>query len=141
MSERYTFLDHTADAKFRAYGKSLEEAFENSARAVISLMWDAKSIRPLQSIPIRIQGRDLGQLLLAFLEEILYLLDTRSFLLSDLNGTRIEKNEAGFTLESVFRGDTFGDGYEIFGEVKAATYGEMEIFQDKKWTIQVVVDM
>ena len=141
MSERYTLLNHTADAKFRAFGESLEEAFENSARAVTSLMWNAENIRSQQSIPIRVHGRDLEQLLLAFLEEILYLLDVRSFLLSDVNGTRIDKTEAGYTLESVFQGDTFGDGYEIFGEVKAVTYGEMEIFREHNWTVQVVVDM
>jgi SHS2 domain-containing protein len=36
--ERYRFLRHTADAKFQAFGTTLEEAFINAALATASLM-------------------------------------------------------------------------------------------------------
>jgi len=42
--ERYRFLEHTADAKFQAFGKTLEEAFSNAALATASLMWDWEEI-------------------------------------------------------------------------------------------------
>ena len=34
--ERYKFLAHTADAKFQAFGETLEEAFGNAALATAS---------------------------------------------------------------------------------------------------------
>jgi len=40
MMQKYRILPHTADAKFQAFGASLEEAFANAALATASLMWD-----------------------------------------------------------------------------------------------------
>ena len=34
----YEFLPHTADVKFLAYGKTLEEAFQNAALATFQVM-------------------------------------------------------------------------------------------------------
>mgnify|MGYP006451174011 FL=1 len=40
--KNYEFLEHTADEKFRAYGKTLEEAFINAALATAKIMTDDK---------------------------------------------------------------------------------------------------
>ena len=79
--ERFRFLEHTADAKFQAYGRTLEEAFANAALATASLMWDPGSIARKIQIPVSARGRDLEQLLVRFLGEILYLVESRFFLL------------------------------------------------------------
>ena len=52
---KYKFLEHKADAKFQAFGKSLEEAFSNAALAMTSIMTDPKKIkenltRPLSAV-------------------------------------------------------------------------------------------
>ena len=128
MSEqKFVFLDHTADAKFRAFGKTLEEAFENSAKALVSLMWDADRLKKVEKIAIHINGSDLKKLLLNFLEEILYLLDTREFLLAEAISTRISRDGSDFRLSTFFRGDRFKKDYKVFGGVKAVTYDEMKI--------------
>ncbi len=36
--KKYEFLYHIADAKFRAYGSTMEEAFENAALAMFNVM-------------------------------------------------------------------------------------------------------
>jgi SHS2 domain-containing protein len=142
MSEqKFVFLDHTADAKFRAFGKTLEEAFENSARALVSLMWDAARLKKVEKIAIHINGNDLKQLLLNYLEEILYLLNTQEFLLAEVISTRILSDDSGFRLSTVFKGDRFKKDYKIFGEVKAVTYDEMKIEEEDGWMVQVVVDL
>jgi len=68
--ERYRFLDHTADAKFQAFGSTLEEAFSNAALATASLMWDWEKIEKKVEHQFEVRGRDLKQLLCSFLEEI-----------------------------------------------------------------------
>ena len=70
--ERYRFLAHPADGKFRAFGSTLEEAFANAALAVAGLMWDWTIVEPEVEIPVALEGRDLPQLLGKFLEEVLY---------------------------------------------------------------------
>jgi len=52
--ERYRFLEHTADAKFQAFGKTLEDAFCNAALATASLMWDWEEIEQNVKHPVEI---------------------------------------------------------------------------------------
>jgi len=139
--EKFRFLEHTADAKFQAYGRTLEEAFGNAALATASLMWDPASIAGKIRVPLSARGRDLEQLLVRFLEEILYLLESRFFLLGSAEGIKIEKRAGEYALEAVFRGDTNSDAYETHGGVKAVTYNEMNISKNDGYTVQVVLDV
>lgn len=142
MSEkRYKFLKHTADAKFQAFGKSLEEAFGNAALATASLMWEWETIDNKLKCPVEIAGKDLKQLLAVFLEEILYLWDVEGFLLGKVEGLSIYYKEGSYTLRVVFLGDRNKGNYQIFGDVKAITYNEMEILEKNGFRIQVVVDI
>ena len=45
---KYKFFNKTADIKFQAYGKNLEEAFINAALAMTSIMIDYKLIKGLR---------------------------------------------------------------------------------------------
>ncbi len=139
--ERYRFLDHTADAKFQAFGNTLEEAFCNAALATASLMWDWERIEKKVELQVEVQGRDLKQLLCSFLEEIVYLLDSRSFLLGVPERVRLDKKGGLFTLKALFKGDEYSEKYEIHGDVKAITYDEMEIVEGDRFMVQVVVDI
>ena len=138
---RYRFLEHTADAKFQAYGRTLEEAFVNSALATSALMWDWRTVEKRMKHRVGIKGKDLEQLLRNFLEELLYLLDSRMFLLNSVDRLKIERKENHYLLSAEFWGDDLSDKHEIFGEVKAITYNEMEIKNNDHFMIQVVVDI
>lgn len=139
--ERYRFLAHTADAKFQAFGETLEDAFSNAALAVASLIWDWEKVEKKLEYKVDIEGHDLKQLLNKFLEEILYLLDTKNFLLRSAEKVRIEKKEREYKLEAVFKGDEYSDKYKIHGDAKAITYNEMEIKDRGRFMVQVVVDI
>ena len=139
--ERYRFLEHTADAKFQAFGETLEEAFGNAALATAFLMWDWQEIHPEVEYEVELKGKDLKQLLSNFLEEIIYLLDSRSFLLKSPENIKINKEESVYRLKALFRGDNYSEKYKIYGDVKAITYNEMEIQSNDRFMIQVVVDV
>ncbi len=139
--ERYRFLEHTADAKFQAFGETLEDAFCNAALATASLMWDWEEIEQNFEHRVEIEGKDLMQLLCGFLEEIIYLLDSQSFLLGFADHIKIEQKEKKYTLKAFFKGDNFTEKYKIYGDVKAITYNEMEIESNERFMVQVVVDM
>ena len=138
--EKFEFTGkRIADAEFRAYGKSLEEAFKNAALAMCSIMFDYKKVKPALKKEISVEGTDLQSLLYNFLEEILFLLDTENFLLHEIEDLKI-KNEKNLT--AVLVGDSAIENYEIFGEVKAVTYNDMKIEkQDSVYVVQVVVDI
>lgn len=139
--EKYRFFHHTADAKFQAYGRTLEEAFAHAALAVASLMWDWKKVAKNVTLSIVVGGRDLEQLLVSFLEEIVYLLEIQGFLLGGVENVILEQNKEGWTLRAVFAGDKNMEGYEIFGDVKAITYNEIEVRDRVPFMVQVVADI
>jgi SHS2 domain-containing protein len=153
LMERYCFLAHTADGKFRAFGATLEEAFANAALATASLMWDWSAVDRPAEIAVDIVGRDAEQVLVKFLNEILYLFETRHFLLAVADGLKIGPagNKAaaangsgeGLRLTAVLRGDFLSDRYGLHGDIKAVTYNDMKIEAGEAggFVVQVVVDL
>jgi SHS2 domain-containing protein len=141
--ERYRILPHTADGKFQAFGATLEEAFGNAALATASLMWDWAAVESRTSYVVRVKARNRKQLLVKFLGEVIYLFETRRFLLAGVTGLTIDEEEGSSRIEAVFHGDALSGRYEVFGGVKAVTYNEMKITDTdgSPFTLQVVVDM
>ncbi|MFC1686135.1 archease [Nanoarchaeota archaeon] len=140
--EGYEFLEHTADVKFRAYGKTLEEAFKNSAYALADTITDHKKVLEKTEKKIVIESGDKKALLYDFLEEFLVLVDTEEFLLSKIKDLRISEGENEWKLIAKVIGDKVDDKYEIGTHIKAVTYQQMEIKQSReRYTIQVVLDI
>ncbi|MEK6820605.1 MAG: archease, partial [Nanoarchaeota archaeon] len=76
---KFKFLEHTADMKFQAFGKSLEEAFVNSALAMKEAISGKIRVKSRIKKKIMVKGKDKESLLYNFLEEILFLLDSEGF--------------------------------------------------------------
>jgi SHS2 domain-containing protein len=139
--ERYRILPHTADGKFQAFGATLEEAFGNAALATASLMWDWTAVETKVRHFVHVKGFDREQLLVKFLGEVLYLFETRQFLLGKVDGLRIRPHFEGFSLEAVLAGETVAPRHELHGDIKAVTYHDLKIEACDGFTVQVVVDM
>jgi len=131
---KYKFLEHTADVKFQAFGKTLEEAFSNSALALTKVMTDNKVKEKIQK-KIKIKGNDKKSLLYNFLEEFLFLIDTKNFILSKVKNIKISNNNLIATLI----GDNLKN-YEIKTHIKAVTYNDM-LVEEKPFKVQVVLDI
>ncbi|MDP6139377.1 MAG: archease [Candidatus Woesearchaeota archaeon] len=138
--QKYKFLEHTADTKFQAYGNNMGEAFSNAALAMFSVITDTKKIKKKIKKEIKVKGTDLKSLLYNFLEELLFLLDTNSFLLNKIEKISIKKMKGKYSLNATVVGDK-ADNYETSGDIKAVTYNEMEIKENDKVMVQVVLDL
>jgi SHS2 domain-containing protein len=139
--ERYRILPHTADGKFQAYGKTLEEAFGNAALALASLMWNWSTVTPKIRHFVHVTGIDREQLLVKYLGEVVFLFGTKQFLLGKVDGLRIRPQFEGFSLEAVLAGETLLPSHELYGDVKAVTYHDLKIEEYGGFSVQVVVDM
>jgi len=134
----YKYLPHTADTKFQAYGKTLEEAFINSAYAMTDVITDHTKIKPTTEKSFEVESENKEALLYDFLEQFLILLDSESFLLSKIKELKIKNNK----LTAKVTGDTHPENYEIETHIKAVTYQEMFIKKEKdQYVIQVIVDI
>ncbi len=133
---RYKFFPHTADAKFQAYGKNLDEAFANAAIAMFAIMTETDKVDKKIKKKITAKGEDLKSLLYDFLEKLIVLLD-EGFLLNSVK-VKISDNKAA--AEAV--GDMISEKYDVHSEVKAVTYNDMVIEEKNgKAMVQVVVDL
>ena len=136
--EKFKFLEHTADIKFQAFGKNIEESFENSALAMFNSMFEGK-VNKKKNFKINVKGKDFENLLYNFLEELLFLFDSERFFLASIENIKIDKEN--FKLNAEVFGDD-AQNYEIHLDIKAVTYNEMFVKKDKGgWTAQVVVDV
>ncbi len=136
--KKYEYLPHTSDEKFRAYGNSIEEAFENAAYALTDVITDHTKIKKNITKKISVESEDYESLLYDFLEEFLILLDSEDFLLCSIKSIKIDDNK----LKAELVGDNKIENYDIKTHVKAVTYQQM--FVEKKndlYVLQVIVDI
>ncbi len=133
---RFKFLEHTADIKFQAFGKNLEEVFKNSALAMFNAMFSGKVKEKIRK-KITAEGKDNESLLYNFLEELLVLFDSEGFFLSKVIKVKIKKRK----IEAEVIGD-YAENYKIHVDVKAITYNDMFVTKiGNKFVAQVVLDV
>jgi SHS2 domain-containing protein len=125
----FRYLDHMTDAIVEAYGSSLDEAFENSAKGLINTMIDLKQISPDQEYEIIATGYDLKSLLYDWLEKVMLGLLIDNIALSDFK-VKISERNGNYYLKGLTKGEALDlkkHHYKV--EIKAVTYHEMEIKQ------------
>lgn len=129
---RFRFLEHTTDAEIEAFGRTLNEAFENAGLAAEETMVSLSSIRGSSRKAVHITANDLESLLYAWLEAIISLQDTDGMLFSKFS-CKISKKRKRFALEAICRGERYdSEKHEQKTAIKAPTYHGMKIVQSKE---------
>jgi SHS2 domain-containing protein len=129
----------TADQGIRAWGRDLPEVFVNAARGMWSLMVEAGTARADRMLPVRVEASDRETLLVAWLNELLYLHEVEEFAaakftITHFSDTRLEAEVWG---ERVDRAR-----HPLVGHVKAVTYHLLRVRPaGGGWEAQVVVDV
>ena len=124
------------DAVIEAYGTTLEEAFENAAKALCDTMIDLKTVRPKREIKFSAKGDDLYSLLFDWLDQVMLLLVADRIAMSQFS-VKIKRHDVNnsYLLEGITRGEPLElDRHHYKVEIKAVTYHEMEIKQEKDMT-------
>jgi SHS2 domain-containing protein len=141
---KYRFLEDVAiaDAAFIAEGETLEELFEVCAQAAFEVMADTKTIKHKHKEEIKLAGKNLEELLIGWLAELIYLKDSNAMLFSKFD-TEILKRKNGFILKAVVWGEPADQRrHKVRVDVKAVTYYQLEVKQKGgKWTARVVLDI
>jgi SHS2 domain-containing protein len=137
----FKFLEHTADVKIQVEEKTLNKAFSTAALAMKEVIAEQILVAPRIKKEIKIESENKESLLYDFLEQFLYLFDTRGFVLSKAPIVKIEKKGEKFALSAKLIGDS-AKNYIITNDVKAITYNDMLIEETKdKTTIVFVLDV
>jgi protein archease len=135
----FEIFEVTADQGIRAWGQDLPEVFTNAARGLWSLMVEPGTVRPRLAYPVRAEASDRETLLVAWLNELLYLYETQGVALAEFTITRLEAE----SLEATVTGEPLDrERHPPVGHVKAVTYHMLSLQHTVAgWEAQVVVDV
>lgn len=137
--------EHTADVLVEAWGRTLEEAFEQAALAVYEVATDTSRVAPRKRVDVEVEGVDVENLLYRWIEAFLAYTDSEGLMFSLFRVCRVEKlDEDRWRIVSAAWGEPFDpERHEHRTYVKAMTYAQMEVKQvsDHCWKLQFVVDI
>jgi SHS2 domain-containing protein len=135
--KKYQILEHKADLKIKVFGKTKEELFEN---AMIGMLKAAKyeSTKQLttKQLTTKIKSMDLPSLLVDFLSEVLYLVETKKLVFEKVEFKKFTENE----IEAIL----IGKPLKRMGvHIKGVTYHDLDIHQkkDKTWQATILFDI
>lgn len=133
---RYKLLEHTADAMVEAYGGTLGERFGNAAYALFDQMTDVTKVSSTGEMKLELEADDREQLLVDFLQELLFLHDTEGMVFGEF-----EVDTDGRRLVAKVRGELFDeDRHPKRSVVKGVTYHRLE-FDDARNAVIVLFDV
>ena len=120
----YEAFDHTADVGLKVRGRSMEDLFEQAAAGFIDLMFETDSVRTVQSMDVSAEGDEPEDLLVAWLQEILFAFEAGQFVTASAEVESLTEGKVTGRL----RGEDFDAGrHEVCLVVKAVTYHGLEI--------------
>jgi SHS2 domain-containing protein len=125
MSQKpYEVFEHTADVGLHAFGSTLPELFIHAAEGMESLMVPPEQVRVLVGREIAAEGHDLVSLLIAWLNEFIFLFDTEYLLFREF--------EIEALTETHLKGRASGEPYDVqrhalSSAIKAVTWHEAAV--------------
>ncbi len=139
--KKFEYFDVTADIGFRAYGNTLNEAFENAGLAMFNIISDTSDIVSKTEFTFEITSSDEVSLLYDYLEELLFYHEVEFMLFSHFN-VEITDNGGEFNLKATIRGEAIDwDRHERKCEIKAITFHMMDVKKTEHYELQAIVDL
>lgn len=138
-TRRFRLIEHTADMGIEAWGDSLPDVFAAMALGLKDLMLgDSPTSRSLQ-IDISLQAENDAELLVVWLNEIIYRFETMDLVPDTLHIERVENGR----LQATIHGERFDPGRHLIErQAKAATYHQLLLEESTAgWHARIYIDL
>ncbi|MCX7724863.1 MAG: archease [Thermodesulfovibrio sp.] len=134
----YKVIDVPGDVGIRAEGKTIEECFINAAMGLYSLITDLENIESIDEREIELIEESLENLLISFLNELIFQFDTYGFV-----GKKISLSIKENKLSAKIKGENFNpEKHEKKLLVKAATYHGLTLKRENSlWIAEIIFDI
>ncbi len=120
----FKVLDHDADIRIEVSGASRQELFESAGEGLFSLLTDLAQVRPVIDKNVAVTGN--GELLVNFLNELLFIWDAERFLPAEIT---VEFVADG--VNARLKGENFDENRHVIKfEMKAVTYHNFSISEE-----------
>ncbi len=137
--KRFEFFDHAGDLGVSVFGRDLADLFQNAALALFEAIADLTKVRGVTERVITLRAKNLEELMVGWLGELLYLYETEGILFKEFNVQWSKENElmAGLLGESLNE-----DLHPIRREVKAVTYHQIMVKEENgEWRARIIFDL
>lgn len=132
IMKQFELLEHTADLKIRAFGKSKKELFLNMMKGMFeSAQYGTEGKQEIKR-KIEILSFDTPSLLVDFLSQVLYFCETHKEVYQDI----IFKKISAKKIEGILIGKKLK---KMGTQIKGVTYHDLDIHQSKDSTWQATV--
>jgi SHS2 domain-containing protein len=135
----YETFEHTADLGLRIRAATLDELFAEAGRGFFSLIVaNLEAVRPVEEVSLGVVGGELDYLLFDWLNELLYIFESRRLVLVEF---KVRASES--SVQATARGEPFDPArHQSEHEVKAITYHELKVMRENgSWLAEVIVDI
>jgi SHS2 domain-containing protein len=139
VERAFEIIDHTADIGIISYGRNIKQLFSNAALGLFSLITELDSLTENLQRDVRLSSQDREGLLVAWLNEFLYIFDVehtvfKRFTFEILTDTELKATCFGTKINP--------KRHRIRREVKAATYHMLAINEENNgYKAQVLFDI
>jgi SHS2 domain-containing protein len=136
---KFKFIDHTADIGIEVYGESLSLLFQHAAEGLLHIITVPERIREKESRDISVTANGVEELLVNWLNELIYLFETDGLLFR-----RFEILDLGdYFIQAVAFGEIFDEGHHpILRTIKATTYHQLHVTRGKAgWEARIIFDL
>ncbi len=135
----FELLEHPADLGFRAHGRTREDLFANCAHALLFIILDPSDVLEEQQWEITAEGSDNESLLVNWLNEVLYYVDSKRTVFSAFAVSFPTPFQLACTASGQLRNPV---QHAVRLSVKAVTYHQLKVSQrGEAWTAEVYVDV
>ena len=137
--KRYEQFSHTADIGVRVYGGTLKQLFENAAFAMFDIIADLDGLRGEIVHNIELTAPDQEELLISWLDELLYYFYTKGVIFYDF---KVEELSPDLIKAKAFGRAVSDNRNRLKTEIKAATYYDLKIVKtDDYYQVDIVFDV
>lgn len=138
MMRDFETFEHQADMGIRGFGRTVEEAFENGAKALFSVMVDVASVAGKEKRKIDCTADDLETLFVEWLNSLLSVADAEGLVFSEFDANIHGGNLTGWAMGEELKYEK----HKPVVEVKAATYHMLKVEKtNDEYLAQCVVDV
>ena len=140
---KFEFLEHTADTYIRAYGTTMQEAYENAALSMFETMTDSGKIAQTQEETVEVEAEDQYALLYNWLEALLVKFETENMLYSKFQISDWKENAESFKFTAKVWGEKFDPKkHPQKVGVKAVTYHRMVVIREpERVVLEFILDI
>jgi SHS2 domain-containing protein len=138
----YAFIDHTADVAADLEGSSAADLFVFAAQALTDTMTDIKDVKAAVTQAVTLESASLEDLLVDWLNELLYRFEVRNMLVTDA-AVVVEERGGRWRVDGTVRGEPFDPArHPSRVLVKSATYHGLHVTRDgDAWRARIVFDI